>query len=267
MKIITFATMKGGTGKTTCCYNISCTLAKDSKVLVIDCDPQGNLSSNFRWDVFDENTCTISDLYRNLDISPEDIIQPIDTIENLDLIPSSMYLYGTEVELASKSFRETMLSTYLQMNMGFFAQYDYILMDTGPSMGLINQNAFNATDSIILVTDPDVNGAQGADIFVKLWNTVRDTRASSDDKIAGLIINNMEKTNISKSLMEYINEHERFSDLVFEQTVPHTTRFKECAEQNLPIYLLETKSGDKAKGKAIDSIYNLIEEMKNRGIL
>ena len=67
--------------------------------------------------------------------------------------------------------------------------------------------------------------------------------------------------------MEYINEHERFSDLVFEQTVPHTTRFKECAEQNLPIYLLETKSGDKAKGKAIDSINNLIEEMKNRGIL
>lgn len=270
MKKICFAQMKGGTGKTTIAFNVACMLAEHSRVLVIDCDSQCNLSSNLRFNIFDEEAYTVADLFENLDTDPLDILVqlPLEALPNLDLFPSTMYLSGTQVLLYSKPYREQYLKKYMERNNKFFSYYDYIIFDTGPNVEIINQNAFLVADDIILVTDPDCNSAQGADVFLRLWNSAREF-SEKEDNVSGLVINNVEKTKISSKMENYVNNHPVLSKIRFQTMIPHTTRFKECADQNLPIQLLEAKGTfmNESKKRAERAINSLIAEMSERGIL
>lgn len=270
MKIITFATMKGGTGKTTLSFNISSKLAEHHNVLVVDVDPQCNLSSNFNYNIFDENAITVANLFENVNTDPLDIIvqAPIPQLPNLDLMPSTMYLIGTEVRLYARTSREQVLKRYIERNATIFNYYDYIIIDTGPNMGIINQNAFFVSDHIVLITDPDCNAARGADVFLRLWNDARSI-TQLDDHVDGFILNNIERTKVSTELKNYVNSHPYFSKIQLKTTIPHTTRFKECGNQNLPIQLLvtKTKKEEASKIKASVAIDNLIIELKERGIL
>ena len=270
MKTISFATMKGGTGKTTLSFNIACCLAQNKKVLVMDCDPQCNISANLRFDIFNEEAITVADLFENPNIDPLDILvaSPLENLKNLDLFPSTMYLLGTELRLSTKPMREMVLSNYIKANAQVFGYYDYIIFDTAPNMGIVNQNAFFASDSIILCVDPDCNSAKGAQVFLKLWDEAV-TYADKTDNTCGLIINNVERTKITKSLKEYIDSEPRLSAMQFKNTIPHTTRFKECAEQNVPIFDLETKTkkDELSKKRAVDALNNLVSEMEERRVL
>lgn len=272
MKIISFATMKGGTGKTTCCFNLAGKLAQQgSSVLVIDCDAQCNISSNFCFDIFDDEAYTVADILEDVDTNPLDVllVSPIEEIENLDLFPSTMFLFGTEVNLFSRPGRELLLKRYIQKHMDFFNQYDYILLDTGPNMGVVNQNAFLVSDAIILITDPDCNSAKGADVFVSLWDDIRRDLDMEETNIKALIINNVERTKMTNKLKDYISSHEMFSSIVLEASIPHSTRYKEATEQNVPIQLLSVKTKQErlSKGKAQEAIEFLYEELVERGIL
>ena len=228
MKTLCFAQMKGGTGKTTISYNIACILAEHAKVLVVDFDPQCNLSSNFCFDVFDEDAKTVADMLDNIKIDPLD----------------------------------------MKKNENFFNSYDYVIFDTAPSMGIINQNAFFVADHIILVTDPDCNSARMAHVFLKLWDEAREY-SLIPNTVDALIINNVERTKISNKMLDFIDSHPVLSKIKLETTVPHTTRFKECVEQNKPIQFLITKSKteEKSREKAENSIRKVIEELYKRGIL
>lgn len=116
MKTLCFAQMKGGTGKTTISYNIACILAEHAKVLVVDFDPQCNLSSNFCFDVFDEDAKTVADMLDNIKIDPLDIVipSPLKELPNLDLFPSTTYLFGSEISLISKTARESVMKSYMK---------------------------------------------------------------------------------------------------------------------------------------------------------
>lgn len=262
--------MKGGTGKTTLSFNISSKLSEHHKVLVVDVDPQCNLSSNFNYNIFNEDAITIANLFENLNTDPLDIIvqAPIPQLPNLDLMPSTMYLIGTEVRIYSRTAREQLLKSYIERNAAFFNYYDYIIFDTGPNMGIINQNAFFVSDHIILITDPDCNAARGADVFLRLWRDARSIM-QVEDHVDGFVLNNVERTKVTSDLKNYVNSHPYFSKLQFKTTIPHTTRFKECGNQNLPIQLLvtKTKKEEESRIKASMAIDKLIEEMKERGIL
>lgn len=269
-KIITVATMKGGTGKTTICFNMAGILAETKKVLVVDLDQQCNLSANVGFDIFDRNAASVADLFDDASTDPTEItmLNPIPELENLDVIPSTMYLNGTELRLVSVYMREQLLKSYIQKNASFFNYYDYILFDTPPNIGICTQNALHISDHIILVTDPDPNSARGSDVFLTLWNeAVKMT--GGETHIDALVLNNMERTTISAKTDKYIAEHEVFSKIKMNTIIPHSTRFKECAEQNKPIQLLQMKSKreDESRKKAEMSIRNLIEELKERGIL
>lgn len=270
MKTISFAQMKGGTGKTTVAYNLSCKLAETQKVLVIDFDQQCNISSDFCFDIFDESAATVADIFENIETDPLDIVipAPIPELPNLDLIPSTMYLNGTEQLLFTRAYREQAMSHYIEKNKNFFQYYDYVIFDTGPNVGIINQNAFFVSDHIILVSDPDVNAAQAAHVFLRLWNTAR-SFTNIPDHVDGLIINNVERTKISSKMNDFVDSNETLSKIRLKHTIPHTTRFKECREQNKPIHLLKTKSKDEenSRQRAENAVTELITEMKEKGLL
>lgn len=270
-KIISFATMKGGTGKTTDCYNLACSIARTSNVLAIDVDPQGNLSSNLNFDVFteDEHVKTVADIFDDYDARPEDLIiySPIEECPTLDLMPSTMFLNGTEMMLVTRTSRERILKNYIKKNMDFFSCYDYILFDTGPNMGIINQNAFFASDHIILICDPDVNSAKGAKIFCKLWELARQY-TDEPDNVDALIINNWERNILTRECLEYIISQPKFNSILLQSTIPHSVRYKEAIKQNVPVYLLNTrrKKDEESKQKASESIDMVLQELIERGI-
>lgn len=271
MKCIAYATMKGGTGKTTCCYQLACCIARTAKVLAVDLDPQGNLSSNFRFDNFteDPNVKSVADIFETFDVDPLDILvpSPLKDCPNLDLLPSHMLLNGTEFLIMSRSCREQILANYIKKNRQFFEYYDYILFDTGPNMGIINQNAFFVSDHIILVCDPDVNSAKGASLFMHLWSMARQY-SSVTDRVDALIVNNVERTKMTGKLDAYLKNHPLFKEITLMSRIPHTTRYKECTEQNVPIYLLKTKGKqeEESRQKAETSINNVMQELIERGI-
>lgn len=270
-KVISFATMKGGTGKTTDCYNLACNLSRVSNVLAIDFDPQGNLSSNLNFDIFteDENIKTVADIFDNYDTDPADIVLygPIEKCPTLDLMPSTMFLYGTEMQLITRTSRESIMKNYIKKNADFFSYYDYILFDTGPNMGIINQNAFFASDHIVLICDPDVNSAKGAQIFCILWEMARQY-TEVDDNVSALIVNNAERTVLTKELDDYLSSHPTFKNIMLTSRIPHSTRYKEAIKQNVPVYLLETrrKADEASKAKATNSIDMVLQELIERGI-
>lgn len=266
--IITFAIMKGGTGKTTLTFNIGCYLAKDHKVLLMDFDPQCNLSSNMNQPVFDIDTPSVGDVFDDLNISPLDVMVPgpIEELPNLDIIPSTMYLTGVEAALSLRPMREQAIITYIEKNPDFFNYYDYVLIDTNPGMGVINQNAFFACDHIVLVADPDTNSVRSADIFLYLWNEMRSRATNCEEKVDAMILNNVERNNISGETMDYIAGHEKFHTIFLDSKVPHLTAFKESVKLNLPIFLNPNKYSSGVK-KGTIAIENVVNELNERGIL
>ena len=269
MKTISFAQMKGGTGKTTIAYSVACMLAETNKVLVLDFDPQCNMSSNFCFDIFDKDVDSTADFFEDISRDPTSIYvpAPYDNLPNLDLMPSTMYLSATELSLFMTPNHEQLMKLYMKKNTDFFGYYDYIIFDTSPSMGLINQNAFLISDHIVLVLDPDCNSARGANVFLNLWDSAREF-FELEDNVDSLIINNVERTKISTKTLDYIEHDERLSKMLLDTTIPHTTRFKECADQNTPIQYLNVKRHDESsRQRAEKSIIDLIDEMKRKGVL
>ena len=175
MKVISCGTLKGGTGKTMVAFNIAGLLAENHKVLMIDNDPQCNLSDSAGIDTANQDIKSVRDIYEDPKVDPREIIfkSPVKELPNLDIIPSHLRLTGTEMQLVSRAGREQILGHYIEDNIDVFGQYDYIICDTNPSMGIVNQNAFLAAESIILVSDVSRKAVQGAQLFMYLWEESR----------------------------------------------------------------------------------------------
>ena len=257
-KIIAFGTLKGGTGKTTVSYNLASKLAEESKVLLIDVDPQANLTNVVGVDVTVLEYASVRDIFENRKTKPEDVIieKPIVALPNMDIIPSILRLHLTERTLMSVSGRKMLLTNWIADNMEYLSKYDYIIFDTNPSMTAVNQNAFMAADSIILVTDIDDNSAMGLDSFAFLWEESR-ANLRKEDNIKAVIINNVdERTNLSKELKEYLGERE----YTVKFSIPGRVVFKNANADKLPISLFAPKH------EANKIIEDIVEELTERGI-
>jgi len=257
-KIIAFGTLKGGTGKTTVSYNLASKLAEKSKVLLIDVDPQANLTNVVGVDVTKLEYVSVRDIFENRRITPEDVIveHPISALPNMDIIPSILRLHLTERTLMSVSGREWLMQNWITDNMEYLSKYDYIIFDTNPSMSAVNQNAFMAADSIILVTDIDDNSAMGLDSFAFLWEESR-ANLRKEDNIKAVIINNVdERTNLSKEMKEYLGEREYTVKL----SIPAAVVFKNANADKMPIGLFAPNH------KANEIIDNIVKELTERGI-
>lgn len=266
MKIIAVGALKGGTGKTAFTLNLGGTLASmGHKVLLIDDDPQSNLSSEVGIDISQTDQLSIKDLYEDADsFAPEDLIveSVMDQIPNLDIIPSSIYLIEAESRLVNRSARESILSFYIKNDhKEFFEQYDYILIDTNPSMGYCNQNAFMVADDIILVTDISYNGLTGVELFQFLWEKhCKELRIKKN--ISALIVNNFDRRlTLSTELIEKIKSEEHLRDLLCSVQIPTSSKIKDSSFMHTPVCIIDKN------GRAATAFRDVIEELKEKGVL
>jgi len=242
MKTISFGTLKGGTGKTTTCFNLAGALATDpnNRILLIDGDPQCNLTNDIGVDCSDMDRNNIRTLFENKKIEPADLIieSPMSELPNVDIIPSDILLIKTEMQLISTPGREKLLANYIKRNQDFFERYTHIIFDTNPNLGVINQNIFYFVDSIILVSDVSLNAIQGAELFTYLWEeNIEDL--GIENNIKALIINNFDKRiNLAKDLQDYYLSEEEFKNILIETPIPGSVAMKDTSLNHLPIVVL-----------------------------
>jgi len=265
MKVIVFGNLKGGTGKTTVAFNIGGILAgRNKKVLFIDVDPQANLSDNAGIDTADQTGATIKDVFEDpVHVRAEDIItkSPMDELPNVDIISSHIKLSKTELQLVSSPARERILYKWMERNMDVLKQYDYIIIDTNPSMGVINQNAFMAADSIILVSDVSKKAINGTQLFTYMWGEICESMGI-EDRTNALLLNNCDKRiGLTRSIKEFYQDDEELGKILLENTLPSRVDVKNTETEYLPINLTGPKSDASAAFHAV------VEEMIERGVL
>lgn len=267
MKTICVGTLKGGCGKTLLSFNLAGYLAKKRfKVLLVDCDPQGNATENCGISD-DEEYSTIADIYESYlmrkEITPGSIIikNPILEIPTLDLIAADITLTATEMRMVSVTARETILKNYIEKYRASFEKYDYIIFDCNPSLNICNQNAMYSSDSILLITDIGRNSFKGVKLLIELWSGMCEN-LKIENNIKGIVINKYDKRiKLSKDFLEYIKDNEMFVELSFDNIIPYNVKLQETEVVGLPISYYNTKN---AGYKAFN---DLIKEFKTRGVL
>lgn len=264
MKVIAFGTLKGGTGKTTVAFNIGGILAEEHKVLFIDVDPQCNLSDNAGVDTADQDGATIRDVFDNPNkVTAGEVItsEPLWQLPNLDIISSHIRLTATELQLVSAPAREKILKKWIAKNKEALSKYDYIILDTNPSMGVVNQNAFMAADSIILVSDVSKKAIQGAQLFTYLWGEICESM-DVEDNTKALILNNCDKRiGLTANIKEYYRDDEDFGKILMENSIPARVDVKNTEVQYLPINLTAPNSD------ACEAFRSVVAELKEREVL
>lgn len=230
MKIISIANHKGGVGKTTSTINIGAGLAlKNKKVLLVDLDPQANLSQSLGV-VHSEYTIYSSLMGKNP-------LKPISIIENLDLIPSTLDLSGAELELSSEAGREYILSEILD---DVKNSYDYILIDCPPSLGLLTINAFTASNEIIIATQAQYLATQG---LVKLSEVIEKIkkRLNKGLILKGIVITQYDSRKVlNRDVVKMIEEH--FKGKVFNTKVRDNVALAEAPVMKTDIFRYNPKS-------------------------
>ena len=233
-KIIAIANQKGGVGKTTTAVNISTILAKrGKKVMLIDADPQGNASSGLGLEKEVENS-----LYDVL-INEVEINQTLQNtgIKNLKVCPSNMNLAGAEVELVSQMSREQRLKEKIDE---IRDDYDYILIDCPPSLGLITLNAFTASNSVLIPVQCEYYALEGLGQLLNTINLVK-KHLNKELEIEGAVLTMYDmRTNLSNQVVREVNRY--FGDKVYKTVIPRNIKLSEAPSYGLPITLYDEKS-------------------------
>ena len=233
-KIVSVANQKGGVGKTTTTVNLSTILAKKGKkVLMIDTDPQGNATSGLGIDK-DAELSTYDLLIS--DAPAEDIIQDT-AVKNLKICPSNINLAGAEVQLVSMMSREQRLKKKLDV---IKEDFDYILIDCPPSLGLITLNAFTASDSVLIPVQCEYYALEG---LGQLLNTVELVRKHLNNRlyIEGALLTMYDiRTNLSNQVVKEVKRY--FENKVYKTVIPRNVKVSEAPSYGMPISIYDPHS-------------------------
>ncbi|KRM59571.1 ParA family protein [Secundilactobacillus malefermentans] len=233
--IIALANQKGGVGKTTTAVNLGASIADlNQKVLLVDTDAQGNATSG----VGIKKSTIEKDIY-DVIVNEEPISEAIlqTAHERLDIVPATIQLSGAEIELTPQMARETRLKDALEEVKD---QYDYILIDCPPSLGLITINAFTACDSILIPVQSEYYALEG---LSQLLNTVKlvQKHFNRDLAVEGVLLTMYDaRTNLGKQVNAEVRKY--FSDKVYKTIIPRNVRLSEAPSYGMPIMDYDNKS-------------------------
>jgi len=229
-KVISISNHKGGVGKTTSAINIGAALNKlGKKVLLIDLDPQANLSQSLGLINKEKN------IYAAL--KGDCRLAPITVLKGLDVIPSTLDLSGAEIELSSEPGREYILKELIEE---VRSAYDYIIIDSPPSLGLLTINSFTAADEIIIPLQAQFLAMQGLAKLVEVVEKIK-SRLNKGLKVGGVFITQYDGRKVlNRDVVETINTH--FKSEVFKTKIRDNIALAEAPAQGLDIFRYSAKS-------------------------
>ena len=234
--VIACVNQKGGTGKTTTCENLGAGLVMNGKkVLLVDFDPQASLSISLGYPKPEELPVTIADMMKK--VVDEKAIRPGEGIlhheEGMDLMPSSIELSGMEVSLVNTISRETVLKEYLE---SVKRDYDFVLLDCSPSLGMLTINAMAAADTLLIPVQASYLPAKGLEQLLQTVNKVR-RQINPKLKIEGILLTMVDaRTNDAKEISELIRNAYGGKIKVYDTEIPRSVRASEISKEGTSIF-------------------------------